>query len=117
MPPEKTVTLDDGDSVEVVVVKSNGEKAPDSALGKKRNFEKRPTKPKRPPIPKLFQPKGPPVFAKDVPDDVKGVSYHSTAIKLKRNTQRRKREIVLDKLAPPTTIPQTHRSKSMLWLM
>lgn len=116
---EKTVQLDDGTSVQVEVTNATSEHKTDSALGKKRNFEKKPTKPKRPPIPKLFQPNGPPTFVKDATlrEDVKGVTYHSSVIKLKRNQQHRKRNIVLDKLAPPTTIPQTHRSKSMLWLM
>lgn len=119
-----TVHLDDGNTVEVEIKNKPGpgeEKIdkPESALGKKRNFEKKPVKPKRPPIPKLFQPQGPPTFVQDATlrEDVKGVTYHSSVIKLKRNNQRRKRAIVMDKLPPPTTIPQTTRSKSMLWLM
>lgn len=124
MGTEKTVNLGDGETVQVEVRKlSEGGQdkihKPASALGEKRNFEKKVTKPKRPPIPRLFQPEGPPTFIQDAAlrEDVKGIAYHSSAIKLKRNMQRRKRSIVLNKVAPPTTIPQTHRSKSMLWLM
>ena len=117
----KTIELDDGTTVQVEVrpqseLKEDIEK-PQSALGKKRNFEKKPTKPKRPPIPKLFQPEGKPDFVKMVPEDAKGVTYHTGKLKLKRSLQRRKRNIVMDKLAPPTTIPNTTRSKAMLWLV
>lgn len=129
MPDEKhkTVEIEDGVSVDVVIKppSESDVKCPHSCLDKKRNFEKRPTKPKRPPIPKLFQPCGGNFESKkrliqDLKkggEDIKGVKYHTQGLYLKRNTMHRKKAIVLSKIAPPTLIPNTHRAKSALWLM